>query len=649
MMVKIQPLEGIISSKQAVPDKYEHSESKFNFPDSTFVVSRDNDGNVLSCYGDESWDLSPYKSVPNEYAIINFNKNISKEEQVLEAKKMVFLLMTYAEGKKSSSYSVSTLRAYFGKTIIPLSQHAIHLGISVQEILSNNKKIKEYIDQHCINRERIIQFSSLLTFLDRLDNGITGIDFKRETEVFKYLVYLRGRIKTKHKTEVIPTRILSESISQRWKQIDDIEKNLNGIVGFLRRFLESDLYAETDIMHRRRIRRNEVYGTSWSDAVSKHELSTLFAKYNISRRSQFRTFLRDVRGTCKHLIHAYSGMRDSEVQSLNNFCLDKSDTRFIRLVGKTTKSEGTPKTEKWTTSKEIEQVVNILRQMNKVIADDYNYPLEKLPLFVKTSLFYGGKKEGKVDNWNAARFAPTECLSLDSSSMTIQENDLQELYDIDYLRDWKNEEKFKVGKQWYFQFHQYRRSLAVYSIQSGLVSLGALQKQFKHLFRDITAYYASGASFAKNHFGQEINDIRSEIQALVYIKNVIFSDEKLFGAHGTLVEKNIKEKIQDKRKYIMHNREHTIKQVEKGLISYRDTALGGCISVEPCNTILTRSIIGCFGCEGAVLKSSKYDITIEKEKRFIAQLDSSSIEFRTEMEDLRELEKQKKLLGDKNE
>ena len=63
------------------------------------------------------------------------------------------------------------------------------------------------------------------------------------------------------------------------------------------------------------------------------------------------------------------------------------------------------------------------------------------------------------------------------------------LEQIEFNRDWRNDENFKIGQPWHFKNHQYRRSLAVYSIQSNIVSLGSLQKQFKHLFREMSYYY----------------------------------------------------------------------------------------------------------------------------------------------------------------
>ena len=53
-------------------------------------------------------------------------------------------------------------------------------------------------------------------------------------------------------------------------------------------------------------------------------------------------------------------------------------------------------------------------------------------------------------------------------------------------------------------------------------------------------------------------------------------------------------------------------------------------------------------CDSSIIKKSKLDNVINKQKEFIKFLDKDSIEYRTEMRDLEELEKQRKqFLGSK--
>ncbi len=46
---------------------------------------------------------------------------------------------------------------------------------------------------------------------------------------------------------------------------------------------------------------------------------------------------------------------------------------------------------------------------------------------------------------------------------------------------WREEKDCQIGKYWNICTHQFRRSLAVYGARSGVIGLGALSVQFKHL------------------------------------------------------------------------------------------------------------------------------------------------------------------------
>ena len=98
----------------------------------------------------------------------------------------------------------------------------------------------------------------------------------------------------------------------------------------------------------------------------------------------------------------------------------------------------------------------------------------------------------------------------------------------------------------------------------------------------------------------------------------------------------------------MENRKKTTKKFKNGEISYKATALGGYVSIEACNYALSRSIVACPRCDSGIIKKSKLDNVIDEQKEFIKLLDKDSIEYRTEVRDLEELEKQRKIfLGSK--
>ena len=347
-------------------------------------------------------------------------------------------------------------------------------------------------------------------------------------------------------------------------------------------------------------------------------------------------------------------MRNGEMLNTQSNCLESVSTNsgICRIISTTSKFTGTNQNARWITSKEVERIIFILRSINQVIVKHYNLNLDDLPLFLSGNIFVEKGKIRANENIRAKRkFDKKDELALDYSLLRLNIEDKQEIEEIDFN---KNIRDLEIGEQWEFKTHQYRRSLAVYSIQSGLVSLGALQIQMKHLFREMTLYYSNGASYArklfdipKEHIAYEFDKLKPELDTLAYIKNVIFSDEKLFGAYGSFVENNTKQNNHEFKTYILENRDKTLKQFKNGEIAYKETALGGCIATEACDSRLTRSITACFNCHGGILKKSKVDNVIQKQREFISYLDPSSIEYRTEIEDLNKLEELKsKLIKD---
>jgi hypothetical protein len=354
-------------------------------------------------------------------------------------------------------------------------------------------------------------------------------------------------------------------------------------------------------------------------------------------------------------------MRNSEVNSLYTNCFEyhenkEKNLKYSTIGGYSTKLKG-KKIEKWVTSKKIEMPIYILSKLNlHVLNYKYGnkYDLSNSPLFIVRNLLVKNTKE----ILETKLMCNIESLnSFPSKEIIISEADILELEAIEPFRDWRGDPEFNIGTNWKIKSHQFRRTLVVYAIQSGLVSLGGLQIQLKHLIRDMTLYYGNGATFAKelfnispDHIGKDMNEAKNEFNMLSYVKNVILSKEKLFAAHGNFVEKNIKNKDTTLSEYLLNNKKNTLQMFKNGEIMYTETAMGGCISIEPCNYRLARILSSCIECTGAVVKETKLDKVIYEQKKFIQTLKLDSIEYRTEEKELEKLiNYKKKMIGEKNE
>ena len=649
-MGAIQLFENYYESSLSAPDSILIDTFDINEIRQDFIISRDKDGKILSLYKDNVWNLKTYVSNPSQHGIIDFENRI-ESSNISDVKKLMFLLIVFGSGRNGSQYSVETLGHYFNDVMVPLSKFALENKTTITKIIENNILLNSYINNKCSNLGKVQCLSSTLVFLDNLSNRSTQINFQRNKDIFKLLKSKINDFSAEHhQTSIIPSRILAESIRQRWIQIEEIETNLTNLIKFLDMCIESERFASSETMiNKYKWDCNKTL--QWKEAINFYQLNNLFKKYSLKNRINFKGFITKIQGTCRHLLHVYTGMRNGEMLNTQSNCLESVPTNsgICRIISTTSKFTGTNQNAKWVTSKEVERIIFILRSINQVIAKHYNLNLNDLPLFLSGNIFVEKGKIRDNENIRAKRkFDKRDELPLDYSSLRLTIEDKQEIEEIDFN---KNIRDLEIGLPWEFKTHQYRRSLAIYSIQSGLVSLGALQIQMKHLFREMTLYYGNGASYArklfdipKEHIANDLDALKPELGTLAYIKNVIFSDEKLFGAHGSFVENNTKQNNHKFKTYFLENRDKTLKQFKNGEIAYKETALGGCIATEACDSRLTRSITACFDCHGGILKKSKVDNVIQKQKEFISFLDPSSIEYRTEVEDLNRLEELKSKL-----
>jgi integrase len=623
------------------PDKIINNENfDFNNINDNFVISRDKKGNIVSIFKDNIWNFHPYRTtVKQDYKIL-FEKHIPMS-YIHEAKKIMFLIATLKTGRNNSSLAVGTLIIYFRNLVVNLANYANNHKISIHDILTNYNLMLMYIKKVCKSKNTASTFSELILILHRNSNQITKVFFQFNEitvqSILQEILYNKKRYTKKTiQVSVIPSRIFSESIRQRWIHIKIAEQNINSIVDYFKHYIRNNKYGTKTKRYK--------MTKYWHEIIELHNLKNLFDYYHITDINSFRGYIAQLQSTCKHLIHIYTGMRDDEVLSLSCSCFQRVeiDSGICRIIGNTSKLEGSSKQVKWVTSKEIKRVIDLLKNINSVIADYYNVNIDGLPLFIGTNILYGNKNKSiKV----SSRKNSNE-LALEQSTLRLTKHDIEEIEEIEFYP----QHNLSIGDTWNFKTHQYRRSLVVYSILSGLVSLGSLQIQLKHLFLEMTEYYAKGTSYARQLFDTEqiidkdiVNDFHNEqieLEALAYIKEIIFSDEKLFGDYGSYIE-NHRNTTLTKKDYIIKNRKETIQKIKNGHIAYKNTALGGCTSTLSCNDILVGNITKCFTCTEAIIKNSKLDNVILIQKSYMNQIDKKSVEYKTEEAIYCELIKQK--------
>lgn len=626
--------------KEIQPDTYTCNTDIYSRPDFGFVVARHVDGSIASRYGDDEWNYSAYKTSNRSSGIFSF-KDIP-ENHKNDLKWILFCIERFSKSGRSDTISISTLRHYFF-ILKKVSKYANDNNISLVDWFSEPIHICFLIKESALSIPMLI--SGLLNRLRPISPQIS-IPVVISKEV-KNLLEEKGKLAraAKKQTPIIPSRIL------------------NGFIIYASEVLEEFLsYRVSFELLLSSIPKHHLDGNSFKAITSYLEPSSVdydnFDKFLMSKeiysKSDLKVYIKHLSYCAKFQIHCYSGMRSNEALSLKYECLSevpRKGKRVLRLIGDTTKYVGTRKNVKWITSKEVIPAIEFLQIICRVVYEDLlqknvsniNYEsIDQVPLFSSISTIFS-KSDHYLHKLNTSDNNQTFLDKIPDSKthlIRISEEDYKELELFDPLRDWKDD-GFSIGNLWPVKSHQFRRSLAVYSAQSGLITLGSLKKQFKHLSADMSFYYRNNALEAKkifdvsdkDHMAAEFEKNKAEADFLAYVLGVVMSDEELKGSQGKHHEKH-KPKNHQQLIKVYEDKGETIKQFKKGERAFRETPVGFCEGTGACDKKLTGAITTCFTCEGATLKLSKIQQTKKLQENFLSSLDPESPEYRAELEEL---------------
>lgn len=650
-----------------IPHNLEFSPDIFNgdfntYPQSQFVVSKDKKGEASSFYEDDIWDFSSYSEDGRPFIIMfpfsNKQRNTLQNQIYNESKWLIFLLMWGKSGTPLSKYVIKR----YANFLQLLGKYCYENHINIINFFNTIDEIKKF--------SKILKSGSYLSNLRVILDTIR----EREEKIHRYnipsnknLFFLKElhSIRNQFKqTSPIPTKIYSLLISNIDKEIDMFDKHSSKIFKISLKYLSDSSYGRSSSSVFKSFKTTSIDFISFKDVLKQEKLIdyfeycdvplNIYGIYSIFSRLQMLVKLK---------IHIFTGMRDTEANSLPYDCLEIKNinqTPHYFLNGFTTKfNNGIRKNVSWVTIKECFDSIQIAKKLADFIYSNMKIDIQEKYLFISTGyLPFLPRKKIKDDGtyFNVLNLNNFSHL-LTQICPKIEEEDILELENIDSNRDWRNDKDYHIGQYWPLKTHQLRRSLALYAQKTGLVSLTSLKRQLKHITQEMTTYYSRGSSYAKDikfnkeHFAYEWQETKSISSAFSYISNILMSEEKLIGGHGNWINKKYKDNQGNIKPVILSTREETIKLFKNGEIAFKETALGGCIKVGSCdqigfNLLDTNCLIR--GCQNLVCKPSKLEKIIISQEKFLNSLDKNSVEYRSEKADLEALkEAQQKFIKEK--
>lgn len=646
-----------ISKGCVAPDEWDAQIYGNRLPDEV-AISYFATGEVASRVGDLYWNWTPYDPEQKaKWLVFNYwEKTSSRSDrpireslpvlrgQIVSEMQRLMTLIIYK--KRGPSLSFASLAEYVG-LLRKMGKHCETHSIGLNDLWMSNKLLGEYCSNLQVKGD-IQSLARSMTTLMPMD-PITDIGYTLGCTGL--LDDLLNRIKAfpgRRQTPPIPTGIYSAILAALYVELDDAESVIDRYLTLVKR-ISTGLTVH---------RHNRDSAIDVEGMVDELNLGDFFERRGLAKSIPgVSSGLSEMQLTCRLVIQAYTGMRANEALTLPYACLilEKDSLITHRLIaGRTTKFEkGRIRRTRWVTSTEGHRAVNLARKIASVIyedigdtPDDTLQRVNKYPLFIMVAyLKFTGlpsyQEQQDIYQSSEMRLASPGFEGLMSRIRPlIREEDLLELEAIDPHRAWRSEGDFQVGQPWVLKTHQFRRSLALYAQRSGLVSLPSLRRQLQHITREMSLYYSKGSIFARNfieddptdyseHMCKDWREAKPVSEALAFLREVVFAEERLFGGAGTFEQ-------QKKNRGQVVDREATIQQFKKGLIAYKEIPFGGCVKVGDCDKIGLRvmGVLCLNDCKNIVVKLSRLDRMIDRQQHLVGSLDRISPTYNMEKDDL---------------
>ena len=604
-----------------------------SLPQPDFIISFDGERNPLSRYKDAEWDLLcyAYKKQSSSRVIFQLDNDSENAKILIEQIKLVLYSVIMDVQQNSSARLINVLIKQ-GQRLKKLANICLKHNCNFNNLRLCKEAMNDILKYLCnLQKSTASIYVKEFTAINntKLKYGFDNFGIT-EKEIKKLEKFVKNMESDAKQTTLIPTNIYADFITKSLDYIDHYHSQINQIRQF-----GLELYSEKFSVE------------DYRELISHYKLDALHEAVGIENQVSSYSLFTSFQSIAAMVIMCFSGMRINELQNLpiNTYSTTTYNGEKIYLLNGFTskKTVSGLRCTTWITSDKISKAIECLKVICEIHREFYSLKkffsgsygkhknlkmleLEDYPLFpsfgntgtpqprygIPVTEVYQG-----MNNWVERLLNP----------INFTKEDLNELYVFNPLEDWESYEDIEIGKPWRFKTHQFRRSLTVYSIRSGLVKIPTLKKQLQHISYDMTLHYGNNAVDSKNFLFEpdlirEFHIERIEHTTELFL-NIIEQDEMLFGARGIGLETQ-KEGL---RKIFNSDRKNTEKLVRAGQIHYKQTPLGGCTLETNCDRLGFAYTTACVTCENAVFDQSsvkKLEIVKSTMERQLSQYESGN-------------------------
>lgn len=588
-------------------------------PKDDFVMSINQNGDVISRYGHDTWDFSPF-GLKQKLQFSNYDE----VNKALFKRLMYYVIYSHLFPGRYNSI-ISWYQSYQN-----IFKKCSEEGVTATDINKFPRVIESIASDYSKNAPS--GFSKSIFHYDAILKQEKEIGFKlldkKSIAVFKQFDpdYEYGQ------TPYIPNRIWTKYILFLDSVLDDFklyEDKLENLFHYLvETFNRNRKYKVKEPLISPFISGSYAdrvsYNGTLEDYLNKNGLIELFEKYterpekhnhNLYQIDQFGSILNGIVTCCFLYVLYYSMMRKTEASSIKTDCFkvesDNQTGNLYLLVGETTKTV-VDSDARWVVPKRVEKAINIAKKLVEWKMQHLQKPEETPYLFQNMNMWQTKRGDLKVKNIKSLDNIVSKTpyfYRLAEFNISLEDyNEAIALTPSLIKNEW-----FKVGGIWSFSFHQFRRTLAVH-FALNKVSPSTTQYQMKHGTRMQQFHYQNNAGRLNLNKKAELEVLNEYYAEMGRNINSVVHGEFILPHKKAPVGRDVVCFVNDGDKKKLQ------KAQKNGAIGYRKNILGGCMKQGNCQYGGFDSISHCAGNEE---KSMCSDLIIDGDMKneFIADKD----------------------------
>lgn len=530
---------------------------------------------VLSRYCDNIWDLNPYLPTKNNRQTkIRFDLAFTDGSCLTDVKHIRLL-----ESAKRFLYVRWRVKAPHSRKYISartmLNNWMQLRAVLIWMVAEDLRAFGDLTSQRCLayaanqkgklkGSTQIINLQILTTYYDLADHlvdplpeypwGTTAPIFLADNQ---HVARARGvRLAT---TEVIPARIMRVIVQ---RALDYVENHARRLLAVRDKILAVRKIERAKLHATHRIRYPDGFASIYRDEeqylavrlshVAASSINKVCAQHGFESLGDFNRELIRLRTACHVTCAVFSGMRESELASLEVGCFSKREgfdgDTFCWLQGLTYKLERDPTPAKWMVPEIVGVAVDVATKLGaptrtvcagRILTIENTLKITTLQSNVKDkllaeldeakkhrySLLFTERENGRILALGGASASNALREFSQSAGAIVEQQDMQGVI---------NHEKVRVGEVWPLASHQFRRTFAVFVARNLLGDVRYLREHFKHWSIDMTLHYARHDDSVDVTVFSDVLTERDELQAII-MEKWIKTDAPLSGGGGARI------------------------------------------------------------------------------------------------------------------